>query len=72
MSFLYLYPSSTYGLQNFMCHEGFQQLFTQKSTEGMPSPKDVIYQLAEKHKDTLDKVTLVGHSLGGGERVRHR
>ncbi|CAN0461842.1 unnamed protein product [Ascophyllum nodosum] len=52
--------------QNFMCHEGFQQLFTQKSTEGMPSPKDVIYQLADKHKDTLDKVTLVGHSLGGG------
>ena len=51
-----------------MCHVGFQQLYTQNSVKGLPSPKDTIHRLVEEHKGTLDKVTIVGHSLGAGEQ----
>ncbi|CAN0422761.1 unnamed protein product [Ascophyllum nodosum] len=52
--------------QDLMCHAGFQQLYTQNSVKGLPSPKDTIHRLVEEHKGTLDKVTIVGHSLGAG------
>lgn len=51
-----------------MCHVGFQQLYMQQTVQGGESPKDTIHRLVEEHKDKLDKITVVGHSLGGGER----
>lgn len=53
-----------------MCHSGCQQLFTQRSVQGIESPKETVYRLIEEHKSKLDKVTIVGQSLGGGEKGR--
>ncbi|CAN0281450.1 unnamed protein product [Pylaiella littoralis] len=47
-----------------MCHVGFQQLYSEKA-DNYPSPKDKIHEMLAKHKPTLEKVTVVGHSLGG-------
>lgn len=51
-----------------MCHVGFQQLYKEKADK-YPSPKDKIYEVLEEHKGSLEKVTVVGHSLGGGNPV---
>lgn len=52
-----------------MCHAGCQQLFTQRSVQGIESPKEAVYRLIEEHKSKLDKVTIVGQSLGGGKKA---
>lgn len=52
-----------------MVHSGFQSLYVQEPLEGSETPKETIYRLIEKHKSTLEKVTIVGHSLGGGELI---
>ena len=57
-------------LQNLMVHVGFQSLYTLESAQGGESPKETIHRLIKEHKPTLDKVTVVGHSLGGGESER--
>ncbi|CAN0076223.1 unnamed protein product, partial [Hapterophycus canaliculatus] len=46
-----------------MCHVGFQSLYREKA-DNYDSPKTTIYKMIEAHKGTLDKVTVVGHSLG--------
>ena len=51
-----------------MCHAGCKHLYTQRSVQGIESPKEIIYRLIEEHKSRLDSVTVVGQSLGGGER----
>lgn len=50
-----------------MCHLGFQQLYEQQSVQGLESPRQTVSRLVEEHKGTIDKVTVVGHSLGAGE-----
>lgn len=55
--------------QNLMVHSGFQQLYKQKSVQGIDSPKETVHRLIAEHKGTLEKVTVIGHSLGGGKRV---
>lgn len=50
-----------------MCHLGFQQLYEQESTEGLESPRQTVSRLVEQYKGTIEKVTVVGHSLGAGE-----
>lgn len=50
-----------------MVHRGFQQLYRQESTEGCESPKAAVRRLIAEHKDTLEGITVVGHSLGGGK-----
>lgn len=53
--------------QTLMCHVGFQQLYKEKAdNEDYLSPKDTIHKVLAKYKDSLEKVTVVGHSLGGG------
>lgn len=59
----------TGSLQNLMVHVGFQSLYTQKPVRGGESPKETVHRLVKEHKSTLDKVTVVGHSLGGGAGV---
>lgn len=54
--------------QNLMCHVGFQQLYREKA-ERFVSPKDKIYEILKEYEAKLDKVTVVGHSLGGGNRA---
>lgn len=54
--------------QDLMTHAGFQQLYNQQSLQGIESPQDTIHRLVDEHKETLDKVTVVGHSLGGGKK----
>lgn len=62
------FPASKRGTlwQDLMVHAGFQQLY-EETPEGKESPKTTIRRLVEEHKETLDKITCVGHSLGGGE-----
>ncbi|CAM9447353.1 unnamed protein product [Sphacelaria rigidula] len=50
--------------KDLMVHAGFQQLY-EETPEGKESPKTTVRRLVEEHKDTLDKITCVGHSLGG-------
>lgn len=50
-----------------MCHLGFQQLYHQQSVQGLESPKQTVHRMVEENKATLEKVTIVGHSLGAGE-----
>lgn len=52
-----------------MCHVGFQSLYREKA-DNYDSPKTTIYKMIEENKGTLDKVTVVGHSLGGGECLK--
>lgn len=49
-----------------MVHAGFQQLYEEAPSEG-ESPKETVRRLVEENKGTLDKITVIGHSLGGGE-----
>lgn len=58
--------------QILQCHSGFQELYRER-TQHFLSPQDQIYHTINNHttnegklKDTLEKVTVVGHSLGGG------
>ena len=53
-------------LQTLMCHVGFQQLYREEAAK-YKSPKETIYHYLGVHKEKLDKVTVVGHSLGGGD-----
>ena len=53
--------------QQLMCHTGFQQLYTQQTVQGLESPKQTVHRMVEENKATLEKVTIVGHSLGAGE-----
>ena len=53
-----------------MVHVGFQSIYIMESYSGCESPKATVHRLIEEHKSTIEKVTVVGHSLGGGERVR--
>ncbi|CAM9520983.1 unnamed protein product [Ectocarpus sp. 6 AP-2014] len=50
-----------------MVHSGFQQLYREKADQ-FPSPKDKIYEVIEAFKNddkvSIEKVTVVGHSLG--------
>lgn len=55
-----------------MCHSGCQQLFTRRSVQGIESPKETVYRLIKDHKSKLDKVTIVGQSLGGGEKAQEK
>ncbi|CAM9125375.1 unnamed protein product [Ectocarpus sp. 8 AP-2014] len=50
---------------NLMCHEGFQQLYIGKPKH-FESPRTVIHEQIKKwvEKGRVDKVTVVGHSLG--------
>ena len=50
-----------------MCHLGFQQLYHQQSVQGLESPKETVHRMVDENKATLEKVTIVGHSLGAGE-----
>ncbi|CAM9473457.1 unnamed protein product, partial [Ascophyllum nodosum] len=54
-----------FNTNNLMVHVGFQSLYTLESAQGGESPKETIHRLIKEHKPTLDKVTVVGHSLGG-------
>lgn len=53
-----------------MVHSGFQQLYREKADQ-YPSPKDKIYEVIEAFKNdddvSIEKVTVVGHSLGAGK-----
>lgn len=58
--------------QTLKCHGGFQELYTKKALSFL-SPRDQIYHVVDNHttsngklKETLEKVTVCGHSLGGG------
>lgn len=67
--FVILYKTSTMrGNQDLMCHVGFQQLYMQQTVQGGESPKETVHRLIEAHKGKLDKITVLGHSLGAGER----
>lgn len=56
-----------------MVHQGFHQLYTENAiNEAVPddikeSPRETVYRLIEENKGTVEKITIVGHSLGGGE-----
>lgn len=52
-----------------MCHLGFQQLYEQQSVQGLESPRQTVNRLVQEHKGTIEKVTVVGHSLGAGEKI---
>lgn len=53
-----------------MVHRGFQQLYRQESVQGLESPKQTIHRIVEEYKDSIEKITVVGHSLGGGKCTR--
>lgn len=58
--------------QLLMCHLGFQQLYEQQSVQGLESPRQTVNRLVQEHKGTIEKVTVVGHSLGAGENFSGR
>lgn len=66
------YPRRCPHLQLLMCHSGFQQLYEQESREGLESPKQTVNRMVETHKGTIEKVTVVGHSLGAGKHLTAR
>lgn len=35
--------------------------------EGCESPKAAVHRLIGEHKDTVEAITVLGHSLGGGK-----
>lgn len=41
-------------------------MYRQEASGGHPSPKDSVHAAVMAHKDTIKKVTVGGHSLGGG------
>eukprot|EP00903_Cladosiphon_okamuranus_P014526 g13473.t1 len=56
--------ATIFNRSNLMCHRGFQQLYREKA-EKFVSPKEKIHEILKQHEDKVDKVTVVGHSLGG-------
>ena len=37
--------------------------------QGLESPRQTVNRLVQEHKGTIEKVTVVGHSLGAGEKI---
>lgn len=56
--------AAIWNTKEMMVHAGFQQLYEEAPSEG-ESPKETVRRLVEENKGTLDKITVIGHSLGG-------